>query len=98
MEKQTRFLFTKGDFKKVDKDGDDHLTEDELKDFYKDDLVALFANYSIGKMLDGKVSQYHATYTKPFNVNQLKLSIHKSIQLQEWLILSVAQNLKILET
>ena len=56
------------DFKKVDKDGDDHLTIEELKDFYKDDLVALFAENSIDKKQDPKVSQYHATKFKLFIV------------------------------
>ena len=56
------------DFKKVDKDGDDHLTIEELKDFYKDDLVAWFAENSIVKKPDPKVSQYHATKSKLFIV------------------------------
>ena len=61
--KQMSDLFKKkeGGWEKVDKDGDDHVTEEEFKDVYKDDLVALLAKASPGKMPDGKVSQYHTT-------------------------------------
>ena len=61
MTKQMRALFKKEDFKKADKDGDDHVTKEELKDLYKDNLVALIAKDPTAKMLDKKVSQYHAT-------------------------------------
>ena len=71
MTKQMRALFKKEDFKKADKDGDDHVTKEELKKLYKDDLVALFAKGSTVKMLDKKVSQYDSTQSKPFSVSQL---------------------------
>ena len=51
-------LFKKKDSKKADKDGDDHVTKEELKDLYKDNLVALIAKDPTAKMLDKKVSQY----------------------------------------
>ena len=57
LEKIDKKLNILKDFKKVDKDGDNHLTMEELKDFYKDDLVATFAKNSIGKKPDPKVSQ-----------------------------------------
>ena len=63
--------FKKKDSKKADKDGDGHMTNEELKKLYKDDLKALIAKDSTVKMLDKKVSQYHATQTKPFSVSQL---------------------------
>merc|ERR1711994_566207 len=40
----------KKDSKKADKDGDDHVTKEELKDLYKDNLVALIAKDPTAKM------------------------------------------------
>ena len=57
LEKKMKLLFKEEDFKKADKDGDDHWTKQEMKDFYKNDLMALFAKASLDKKPDPEVSQ-----------------------------------------
>ena len=54
-------IFKKKGSKKADKDGNDHVTKEEFKELYKDNLKPLIAKDSTMKRLDKKVSQYHVT-------------------------------------